>query len=131
MALKVLATTLILMTLPASTSYADHEHFIVGEMRNVDPSAHIIESTSGACVPSHDRERLDCYFTSFGLWKAQSEEQLKQLRRGYEELVQELQKDPAKPIQELKTSFCSHRNPVEPDPIRLKYNASAKMFFPR
>ena len=53
-----------------SAGLANHERFIVGTMRSVDPSGDIITSTSGACVPSHDRERLDCYFTSFGFGEA-------------------------------------------------------------
>ena len=126
MALRVLALALILLALTASRSGADHERFIVGEMRNVDPSVDIITSTSGACIPSHDRERLDCYFTSFGLWKAQTEEQLK---RQYDDLVAELQKDPAKQIQELKTSFCADKTLTQPDPLRLNYNAWARTFF--
>src|SRR5215467_8923139 len=63
--MKILAMALVILASTASSSFADHERFIVGEMRNVDPSEKIISSTSGACVPSHDRERLECYFTTF------------------------------------------------------------------
>jgi hypothetical protein len=48
-------------------------------MRNVDPSGEALTSVSGACVPSHDRERLDCYFTGFELRKAQSDEDLEEV----------------------------------------------------
>jgi hypothetical protein len=115
----------VVIALAAPRADADHERFLVGEMRNVDPSADTITSTSGACVPSHDRERLDCYFTSFALWKAQTEEQLK---KQYEEAAQELNKDPAKTIQELRKGFCSDKRMTEPDPIRLKYSAWARAF---
>src|SRR5262245_43988976 len=68
---------LAFLTSIPSSSYAEHERFTVGAMRNVDPSDKIITSTSGACVPTHDRQRLDCYFTSFGLWKSKTDEELK------------------------------------------------------
>ena len=121
-----IAVVLIVIALTASRTHADHERFIVGEMRNVDPSAEIITSISGACVPSHDREKLDCYFTSFGLWKSQTEEQLK---KEFEGLVQELNKDPAKQLQEMKKAFCSDKKITQPDPLRLKYNVWAKAYF--
>jgi hypothetical protein len=89
---KVITITLILLALTASSSYADHERFIVGVMRNVDPSEKIITSTSGACVPGHDRERLECYFTSFGLSKAKTEEEA---NKDFEQVAKELNKDPA------------------------------------
>jgi len=116
---------LSILVLTASNTYADHERFIVGTMRNVDPSASIVTSTSGTCVPSHDRERLQCYFTTFGLWKAKTEAQVK---KDFEEIVQAMNKDSAKQISEMKKSFCDDKKMMEPDPIRLKYNVGYKAF---
>src|SRR6266508_5691117 len=95
MRVKAITIALTLIAIAASTAYSEHERFIVGAMRNVDPSAETITSTSGACVPSHDRERLDCYFTTFGLWKAKNEEQVKKDKKEFEQLVQEMKKDSA------------------------------------
>jgi hypothetical protein len=120
------ALALWLLALAASSAYADHERFIVGEMRNADPSAPVTTSTSGACIPSHNRERLECYFTSFGLWKTQTEEEA---QKQYEDAVKELAKDPTKQMQQLKDSFCSEKKMLAPDPIRLKYSPSARTFF--
>lgn len=114
MVLKVIATVLILMTLTPSSSYADHELFIVGEMRDVDPSAKSITSVSGTCVPSHDRERLDCYFTTFSLARTTSDENL---RKGYEEVRQELKKDPVKRIQEMKEAVCTGKTSKQVEPL--------------
>ncbi len=127
MVLKLLAVALILLPLTASRSFADHERFIVGAMRNVDPSDKIITSTSGACVPSHDRERLECYFTSFGLWNVKTEEEAK---KEFEQFAQELNNDPAKRLKEMKTSFCDDKKMkmMKPDPIRLKYNIGYRTF---
>lgn len=125
MALKVLAISLFLLGLIASDSYADHERFIVGAMRNVDPAEKILTSTSGACVPSHDRERLECYFTSFGMWNAKTEEETK---KDFEQVTQELDKDHVKQIKEMKTSFCDDKKMMKPDPIRLKYNTGYRTF---
>lgn len=116
---------LVFMALTAAEVHADHERFVVGGMQNVDPSTDILTSTSGACVPSHDRERLECYFTSFGLWKVTKEENLK---KDFEAIEQEINKDPAKQMRELKKSFCDDKKVMEPDPIRLKYNVWAKSF---
>jgi hypothetical protein len=107
----------------ATSAPADHERFIVGTMRNVDPSATIITSTSGACVPSHDRETLGCYFTSFGLWKVKTEEQAK---KDLEQTTQEFNKDSAKQIREMSKSFCQDKKMTQPDALLLKYNVGYK-----
>ena len=57
----VLAMLCCLLAVATSAS-ADHERFIVGEMRDVNPSPKTTTSISGTCVPSHDRERLDVPF---------------------------------------------------------------------
>jgi hypothetical protein len=123
MGLNVLTIALIFIASTASRGYANHERFTVGAMRNVDPSEKIITSTSGACVPSHDRERLECYFTSFGLWKTKTEEEVK---KNWEQFSQEMNKDSAKYIKELKKSICDDKKMMQPDPIRLKYNVLYK-----
>jgi len=127
--LRVLLSTLCLLTLTTSAS-ADHERFIVGGMRDVNPSPKTITLISGTCVPSHDRERLDCYFTAFLLSKRKTEDQVK---KDYEEAVNEVNKDPGKTIREFRTSACEQK--TQPDAVSLKYNvaygkfvASAKAF---
>jgi hypothetical protein len=79
------------MALATAEGHADHERFIVGEMRNVDPSATNITSTSGACVPSHDRARLDCDFTASGLWQSRS---AADMEKEFEQGLQEFRKTP-------------------------------------
>lgn len=128
MRMKAITITLT-VAMTASTAYSNHERFIVGAMRNVDPSVETITSTSGACVPSHDRERLDCYFTTFGLWKAKNEEQAKKDKKEFEQLVQEMKKDSAKQLGELTKSFCDDKKKMEPDSLLLKYNVSYKTMF--
>lgn len=125
-ALRIVTIPLISIALTVSSGYADHERFTVAEMRNVDLSAEVITSTSGACVPSHDRERLDCYFTSFGLWRTQTDQQLK---KQFDDAVQETNKDPAKQIRDLKKVLCDDKKLMEPDPIRLKHNVGARAFY--
>jgi len=119
----------------ASKGFADHERFTVGQMRNIDPSQKVLTSTSGACIPSHDRERLDCYFTSLGIWKVKGEEDIK---KDIEQATQELSKDPVKQVKEFKASFCDEKKMTRPDAVLLKYNvayrammASAKTFCER
>ncbi len=121
MVLKIITIALILMPLSLSSGYADE--FVVGDMRNVDPSEDPITSTSGTCVPSHDWARLDCYFTTFGLMQPKPD------WKHYEEFVQEVNKDPEKQIQEGKKSLCSDKNVMQPDSNVLKYNALAKTAF--
>ena len=104
MLLRLIAIALTAVALMPSSSYAAHERFRVFEMRDVDPSAKGIMSVLGTCVPSHDRERLDCYFTLFSIARTKSDETLK---KEYEELQQELKKDPVKPIQDMKKALCS------------------------
>lgn len=123
MRLKIITLALMILASTASSSFADHERFIVGEMRNIDPSEKIITSTSGACVPSHDRERLECYFTTFGLWKVKTDEEVK---KDTEQAVQEMNKDSAKIVKEWTKSFCGSKKMAE-DPILLKYNVGYKM----
>jgi len=116
---------LTVVALTASTAYSDHERFGVGEMRNVDPSNDTIVSTSGTCIPSHDRETLVCYFTAFYLAKSFTDAKLK---KQYDDAVQELKNDPKAHIEGLK-KMCSDRKMMQaPDPIRLKYSAWLKAF---
>src|SRR5207245_6614377 len=111
--LKLIATALTAVTLMPSSSYADHEKFIVLEMRDVDLSAKNILSVEGTCVPSHDRERLDCYFTFFLIARKSDEE----IQKEYEETQQELKKDPVKWIQDLKKTACSGDMSKPPKPL--------------
>jgi len=124
MRLKIITMALMILASTASSSFADHERFIVGEMRNIDPSEKMITSTSGSCIPSHDRERLECYFTTFGLWKVKTEEEV---RKDIEQAAQEMNKDSAKTVKELMKSFCGNKKMPEPDPMLLKYNVGYKM----
>jgi hypothetical protein len=119
---KIVVMAIAFILLSTARGYADHERFTVGEMRNVDPSADIITSVSGKCAPSHDRERLDCYFTSFGLWKARNEEKAK---RELDETIDALNKDSAKAVKGLKR-LCADKKMTDPDPVRLKYNESLR-----
>jgi hypothetical protein len=125
LSVRIVVLTLLGLLAFAASASADHERFIVGTMRNVDRSAEIITSTSGACVPSHDRETLECYFTTFGLWKSTKETQL---RKNFAEIVQQLDKDPMKQVRDMKKSFCDDKEMTQPDPLRLKYDVSAKKF---
>jgi hypothetical protein len=120
---KVITIALAVLALTASRAFADHERFNVATMRNVDPSGDRITSTSGACIPSHDRARLECYFTSFAVWKTRNEEDLK---KNLDEVLQELNKESSKSIQEMKNSICDDKNMTQPDPLRVKYNAEYK-----
>ena len=124
--IAVMIVCLMTVCLTSSIGYADHERFTVGEMRNVDPSEPMITSISGACVPSHDRETLHCYFTSFGVWRATSDDKLK---KQFAEQRQELEKDTAKQIRELKQGLCADKKIMNPDPVRLKYNTVTRAFF--
>jgi hypothetical protein len=103
----------------ATSASADHERFIVGEMRDVDPSAKNITSVSGTCVPSHDRARLDCYFTTFSLARKSDET----LRKAYEEFQQELKTDPVKRIQDMKKTLCSGNIDMSKPPKPLLHSA--------
>ena len=123
LALAVVAMVLVFIVASMPRAYADHERFIVGSMRNVDPSAETITSTSGTCVPTHDRETLECYFTTFGLWKSQTAADAK---KQSEELMQELNKDSAKSVREFKKGFCEDKSGKQPDPKYLKYNVYAR-----
>ena len=114
MLLRVVAIVLTTVALMPSSSYADHEQVIVGEMRDVDPAARSIMSVSGTCVPSHDREKLDCYFTTFSLARTSSDETL---RKGYEEIQQELKRDPAKRIQDMRKAACTGDMSKPPEPL--------------
>ncbi len=120
-----LIAALICMVSP-TTSHGDHERFIVGSMRNVDPSGDVVISTSGTCVPSHDRERLDCYFTTFGLWKSRKAEDL---RKDIADFITAFDKEPTKQLRDMRKSFCDDKSMTSPDPARLKYDASAQTFF--
>ncbi len=115
----IIAATLCCLLAVVTSASAHHERFIVGEMRDVNPSPKIITSISGTCVPSHDRERLDCYFTAFLLSKRKTEDQVK---KDYEEAVNEMNKDPQKVLKELRKSTCEQK--FQPDPVRLKYNVA-------
>ena len=104
------------VTTPSS---ADHERFLVGAMQDTDPTTNGVTSTSGKCVPSHDRDRLECYFTTFALWKRKTEEQAK---KDIEEGVRELDKDLGKGIAQVKKDLCDPKTKF--DPVLLKYNTS-------
>ena len=114
MLLKLVATAFVAVTLMPLHSHAGHEQWIVGEMRDVDPAAKSITSVSGTCVPSHDREKLDCYFTSFSLARTSSDETL---RKGDEEIQQELRKDPSKVVQEMRKAVCTGDMSKAPKPL--------------
>src|SRR5438552_4040584 len=104
MATRLAVAAFALIALTASASFADHERFLVGEMRLVDPSSSGgILSISGACTPSHDRDTLECYFTVFGLAKSHSEMDLKQK---YNDLVRQLNTDNENSVRGLKKSYC-------------------------
>jgi hypothetical protein len=94
---------------PAIT-YADHERFIMGHMRDADRASAGLTTVTGTCIPTHGRERLDCYFTSFELWRASTDQQLKEKEQ---EVEREFQKDPAKVLQGAKEAFC--KEPIAPD----------------
>jgi|RhiMetdeSRZDD1v2_1073273.scaffolds.fasta_scaffold439541_2 hypothetical protein len=126
MALKALTIAVTLVIAAAYPAFADHERFIVGAMQNVDPSGEIITSTSGSCVPSHDREKLECYFTSFGLWKTRKDEDRK---KDFDGLLKEIEADPAKYTAEMKKSFCGDKKVMQSDPKYLKYNVWANRDF--
>jgi hypothetical protein len=119
--------TLVVTALTASIAHAGHERFTVGEMRDVDPSAIVITSISGACIPSHDREKMECYFTSFALWRTKTPEQIKKEEKDERDLEQELKKDAAKMIKDMKKTFCEEK--TAPDPLVLKYNVPARTLF--
>ena len=108
-----------LLILGVSNAYADHEVFRVGSMRNADPSAAVITSTSGTCVPSHDRDKLECYFTAFALWQAKSAEDMK---KELDELARTMTQFSAAQLAEANASYCADRKKFEPDPLLLKYN---------
>jgi hypothetical protein len=99
----ILVTTLCCLLAVGTSASAHHERFAVGSMRDTDQAADAITSTSGTCIPSHDRERLECYFTTFALLRATRPEDLKkQLAEG----VEELNKDSAKLVKDMKRGFC-------------------------
>jgi hypothetical protein len=107
-------------------AFADHERFGVASMGDADPSGDTITSVSGACVPTHDREKLDCYFTSFSLYKERSDEERK---KELDEFVEGLNRDPARHIAALKKGFCNQKM-LNPDPVRLKYSVWLRTFYP-
>jgi hypothetical protein len=114
----VLAICLALMASPA---FADHERFMVGKMQNADPSASGITSASGACVPSHDRENLKCYFTSFTLWQVKRAEKAK---TELDELTREMSHLSTARLGELTASFCADKKMRTPDAVLMKYNVA-------
>lgn len=118
-ALLSVALALVILT---PSAYAEHEQFVVGEMREVDPATDLIVSTSGMCVPSHDREKLACYFSTFNLFKEKTAEQIAKRRKQHEEVMEAVNKEPVKETQEWKKVLCS-----EPTfPSRVKANAAAQ-----
>jgi len=130
--LRIITIAFAFLALTASRSFADHERFIVGQMRNIDPSQKVFASTSGACISSHDRITLECYFTSFGIWKVKDQEQIK---RDVEQATQQFNKDSGKQLKEFTKSFCGDKRMAQADPVLLKYDvayrtitASAKAF---
>jgi hypothetical protein len=110
----LIAVTLAAVTLMPAYSYAKHEQWIIGEMRDADPAAKSITSVSGTCVPSHDREKLDCYFTTFSLARTRSDETLE---KGYQEIQQELRMNPTTQIQDMRKGACTGDMSKPPAPL--------------
>jgi hypothetical protein len=108
----------LLLLLSVSVACADHEVWIVEAMQNVDPSQAGIMSVSASCRPAHNREQLECYFASFSLMQQRSDEEL---RKQLDEFMREVNREPAKQVEQMKRGFCLDE---KPDPIRLKYNVS-------
>jgi hypothetical protein len=107
------------------TAYAGHERFVVGQMQDVAPLTDTVSATSGACIPSHDRETLACYFTFFDVTKALTEAQRKKQN---DETEQALKKDSKQFMNQMK-SMCSDPK-MQPDALqrRVQYNEWAKRF---
>jgi hypothetical protein len=94
----VLAFTL-LASIPLH-GYADHERLVVGTMRDTDPIPGLITWIEGTCAPSHDRQRLDCYFTTVSVLQMKRTED--EVKRDYEQAIKELNADPEKMIGQFR-----------------------------
>ncbi len=70
--LKTITLALVLTVFTASSGYATHERFHVAQMREVNPSENSFVVMEGACTPTHDREKLDCYFVTIVMSKPKS-----------------------------------------------------------
>src|SRR5262245_7347530 len=91
-ALSATAVVAFVLLSNRTRASAVHVRFAVAEMRNADPSDDGTGTTSvsGACVPSHDRQTLACYFTAVHLWKTEHGS-----RKQLDDIAQEMRKNQA------------------------------------
>jgi hypothetical protein len=122
---RILIAALGLLALATSTASAGREQFYVIPMQDTDPSADMFSSVSGTCVPSHDRERLDCYFVRLSIYKRKTPEAI---QKELSEFDAELNKgSPEKAVQDLRKRLCDGtRLKGQRDPAQLKYSALAR-----
>jgi hypothetical protein len=95
-------------------AFADHERLAVTEMRDADPVPGLITWIQGTCAPSHDRQRLDCYFTTVSVLQMKRSED--EVRKEYMQAARELDQDPAKTIATLR-DLCRG---VPPDALKRR-----------
>src|SRR2546427_12362836 len=66
------AVILMFIAAPQSGAWANHEIFLVGEMRDMASDPGWLVGILGNCIPSHDRSRLECTLSQTTIHKARS-----------------------------------------------------------